>query len=137
VPGLDDVRLPLADLLATLHGDDLAEFLGPLAEFVVDLPQHLGTVDVGHRAPLLEGRLGGVDGPLDVGLGPADERAQRLARGGVLAGERLLAGPVGPLAVDVVAVDLGCLLAHILGETGHRQKPSASPESNPGSANLA
>jgi hypothetical protein len=103
---LDDVRSPLRNLLAALLRDDFGEFVGALAEFVVYLPEVLGAVDVGEFAPLLERLLGGCECRVDVGFRPLSERRERLARRGVLALERLRSRALGPLAVDVVRVDV-------------------------------
>ncbi len=125
VGGLHHVRAALADLLAALAGDDLAEFVGSVARLVVDVPEHLGPVDVGHRTPLLEGLLRGGDRPLDVRGRPAVELAQRLTGRRILTDERLLALARRPLAVDVVPVGIRLLVAHGFGKycTGDVKKP--------------
>ncbi|MFT4911059.1 MAG: hypothetical protein ACI9TI_002241 [Natronomonas sp.] len=105
--GLDDVGLPFGDLLAGLLGDDLAEFVGPLFEFVVDIPEVLGAVDVGKRLPVLRGGLGGGDGGLDVLWRAPVDLDQGFPGGRVLRDERLVAGAGRPLAADVVLVWFG------------------------------
>jgi len=73
VPGLGHVGFPLGNLFPALLGDDLAEFLVPVTEFVVDVPEVLRAVDVRQRPPLLEGVVGGGDRLADVRLRPALE----------------------------------------------------------------
>jgi hypothetical protein len=102
VGGLDDVGSPLADLLAALSRDEFAEFVGSVLELRVHVPEMLRAVDVGERAPLLEGRLGRLDRRGHVRLGSAGERPQRFAGRRVVTLERLCT--LDPLAADVVSV---------------------------------
>ncbi len=103
VPGLGHVGQPLADLLATLHGDDFAEFLVAVTQLVVDVPEVLCAVDVRERAPLVVGVFCRGQRAVDVGLGSAVERGERLAGSRVLTCERFLAGACRPFTVDVVS----------------------------------
>ena len=108
VDGLLHVALGLEERLAHLARHRVRDLGLALRHEVADALEDLAALGRGHEAPRPEGASGGLDGGGHVRFARGREGADEVGLlGGVAALERLAAGGVAPLAVDVVLEGLG------------------------------
>ncbi len=90
------------DRHAVFLGDQLAGALGPRAEGGGELVHVVGALGGRRLAPrtVVQGPAGGLDGPVDVGVGAQGRDAERLFGSGLEGAVRTGAQRVDPLAVD-------------------------------------
>ena len=102
VDGFLDVAARLGANLAHLAHHQLGQLVLALDEPLRDAEEDFAAPGRRRQAPALVGLLRRLDRAVDVVLGRARERADRLAGGGIRRVEGLVAGGVHPLAADVV-----------------------------------
>ena len=108
VDGFLDVAAGLGLHLPHLVRHEVGQLGLVLDDELREAEEDLAALRRGDEAPVLECRLRGGDGAVDVvGAGPR-EGADQLAVGGARRVERLAGGGVDPLAADVVLKVLGC-----------------------------
>ena len=108
VDRLLDVAARLREHLAHLAAHQLGQLVLLLLEQAREAEEHVAALRRRDEPPLLERRLRGLDGAVDVRGGRAREAAERLAGRRHERLERVAGGCVGPLAADVVLELLLC-----------------------------
>jgi ParB family chromosome partitioning protein len=110
-----------ADRLAIVERLELRELLGVGLDQVGQLPDRAAALGRGHAAPrtALEGAPRRAHGAIDVFLLTGCHLGKRLFGGGIVGGERLAGGRLGPLAIDEHAASTAAdELRHAAVDTG-------------------